>query len=367
MLPLAELFQHLLEGSPLTTFVYSVAARRLLYVSAAYEQLFPGARCADADADLPRLLRYLPADDQAYALHCLGQLAAGELCDDLLLRVQPRPEVPLRWLSMQAWSAVGSDGQRLLCGTVQDVTVEQEYLRNADKYMAKKNTTLEILSHDLAGPFNMLQQLATVLGERTQALDDPLVRKLIGVMENTCRDSVNLIRDFVDGEFMDSASVDYKAIRVDLVQNIGQVVDTYRQGEHLVSKHFAFQHSQPTLYVEIDNNKFLQVINNLMSNAIKFTNEGGRITVGLAQHPDHVLVTVADDGIGIPAHLLPVLFDRFTPARRPGLRGEKTTGLGMHIIETIVRLHQGRIWVESQENVGTTFYIKLPATAVAAG
>ena len=76
-------------------------------------------------------------------------------------------------------------------------------------------------------------------------------------------------------------------------------------------------------------------------------------------------MTVADDGIGIPAHLLPVLFDRFTPARRPGLRGEKTTGLGMHIIETIVRLHQGHIWVESQENVGTTFYIQLPTASLA--
>ena len=145
------------------------------------------------------------------------------------------------------------------------------------------------------------------------------------------------------------------------------MADTHRQSEHLPAKHFSFQHSQPTLYVEIDNNKFLQVINNLMSNAIKFTNEGGRITVGLAQHPNHVLVTVADDGVGIPAHLLPVLFDRFTPARRPDLHGEKTTGLAMHIIETIVRLHQGRIWVESEENVGTTFYIQLPATAVAAG
>ena len=363
----ADVFQHLLDSNPQTFFAYDVASCQICYVSAAYEQLFPGLRRENVNADLPLLLSYLPADDQAYARHCFAQLAAGHLCDDLLLRVQPRPDVPLRWLTVQTQRITAPDGQTLLSGTVQDVTLEQEYLRNADKYMAKKNTTLEILSHDLAGPFNMLQQLATVLDERTQALEDPLVRKLIGVMENTCRDSVNLIRDFVDGEFMDSASVDYKAIRVDLVQNIGQVVDTYRQGEHLVAKHFAFQHSQPTLYVEIDNNKFLQVINNLMSNAIKFTDEGGLITVGLTQHPDYVLVTVADNGIGIPAHLLPVLFDRFTPARRPGLRGEKTTGLGMHIIETIVRLHQGRIWVESEENVGTTFYIKLPATAVAAG
>jgi two-component system sensor histidine kinase VicK len=339
--------QQVLDVSPQTFFVYDADAGQVLFVSAAYEQLFPGLRREDATADLPRLLAHLPAEDQQYARHCLSELIAGQHCDDLLLRLQPRPDVPLRWLSLQAQRSIGPEGQVLLSGTMEDVTVEQEYLRNADKYMAKKNTTLEILSHDLAGPFNMLQQLAEFLEERTKSLQDE-------------QDSVTLIRDFVDGEFMESANVDFKPSRVDLVQALREVVDTYQQGEHLIAKHFSFNHTQPTLLMEIDNNKFLQVINNLISNAIKFTREGGNISVRLQQHPDHVLVTVADDGVGIPAHLLPVLFDRFTPARRPGLRGEKTTGLGMHIIETIVHLHHGRIWVESQENLGTKFYIRLP-------
>ncbi|GAB3583144.1 PAS domain-containing sensor histidine kinase [Hymenobacter daeguensis] len=367
MTPTATLLQQALDANPQTFFLYDADAGQVVFVSAAYEQLFPGLRRENATADLPRLLAHLPAEDQKYALHCLNELIAGHHCDDLLLRLQPRPDVPLRWLSLQAQRSRGPEGQVLLSGTLEDVTVEQEYLRNADKYMAKKNTTLEILSHDLAGPFNMLQQLAGFLEEKTKTLQDAQVQKMLRVMRDTCRDSVSLIRDFVDGEFMDSANVDFKPIRVDLVQNIGQVVDMYQQGEHLVAKHFYFRHSQPTVYVEIDNNKFLQVINNLISNAIKFTREGGHITVGLEQHPDYVLVTVADDGVGIPAHLLPVLFDRFTPARRPGLLGEKTTGLGMHIIETIVRLHHGRIWVESQENVGTTFYIQLPMPNGAAG
>ncbi|MBH8570827.1 hypothetical protein KB206_18175 [Microvirga sp. STS02] len=363
----ADTFQHLLDSNPQTFFAYDIAAGEVCYVSAAYETLFPGFRREDVDTDLPQLLSFLPPDDQTYVRHCLGQLAAGHLCDDLLLRLQPRLNVPMRWLAMKAQRSTAPDGRLLLTGTIEDVTVEQEYLRNADKYMAKKNTTLEILSHDLAGPFSMLQQLAEFLEEKTQTLQDAQVQKMLRVMRDTCRDSVNLIRDFVDGEFMDSAAVQLKRTRVDLVLALRQVVETYQVSEHLVAKHFEFRPTQPTLFVEIDNNKFLQVINNLMSNAIKFTREGGHITVGLTQHPGHVLVTVADDGIGIPAHLLPVLFDRFTPARRPGLRGEKTTGLGMHIIGTIVRLHHGHIWVESEENVGTTFYIKLPATAGAAG
>ncbi|MDO7845217.1 HAMP domain-containing sensor histidine kinase [Hymenobacter sp. M29] len=361
MLAPPEPFHYLLEGSQHASFIYNVSTGRLLYVSAAYETLFPGHRRENAPADLPLLLSYLPAEDQAYARKCFADLADGQLHDDLLLRVQPRPDTPLRWLCVRAHRSATADGQVLLSGTVDDVTVDQEYIRNADKYMAKKNTTLEILSHDLAGPFNMLQQLAEYIGEKTQPLNDPQVQKMLGLMRDTCRDSVNLIRDFVDGEFMDSASVELKRTRVDLVLALRQVVETYQQGERLVAKHFHFEPAQATLFVEIDNNKFLQVINNLMSNAIKFTREGGRITVRVEQQPQHVLVTVADDGIGIPPALLPVLFDRFTKARRPGLRGEKTTGLGMHIIQTIVRLHHGRIWVESTEQHGTTFYIQLPS------
>lgn len=358
-----HLLQQVLDVSPQTFFLYDADTSRVLFVSAAYERLFPERRRENATTDLPDLLALLPPADQKYALHCLRELIAGQHCDDLLLRLQPRPEVPVRWLNMQAQRSFSPEGHVLLSGTVSDVTVEQEYLRNADKYMAKKNTTLEILSHDLAGPFNMLQQLAEFLEERTRALEDDQVQKMLRIMRDTCRDSVNLIRDFVDGEFMDSASVDFKPGRVDLVPALQDVIDMYQRGQHLVAKHFSFHPGLPTLLVDIDNNKFLQVINNLVSNAIKFTREGGHIAVGLEQRPDHVLVTVADDGIGIPAHLLPVLFDRFTKARRPGLRGEKTTGLGMHIIETIVRLHKGHIWVESQENVGTTFFIRLPVTA----
>ncbi len=361
--PSGRLLRELLDRNPQTYFVYDATAGQVLFVSAAYDALFPGYARASVTADLPRLLALLPPEDQQYARHCFRELVASRLCDDMLLRVQPSPDVPRRWLTLRAQVGSGPAGQVLVSGTVQDVTAEQEYLRNADKYMAKKNTTLEILSHDLAGPFQMLHKLTEAVGEKTEALQDEQLQRLLRVMRHTCEDSVNLIRDFVDAEFMDSASVQLKRVRVDLVHNLGQVVETYQQSEHLMNKHFEFRPAQPTLLIEIDNNKFLQVMNNLLSNAIKFTAEGGRIVVTLEQRPDDVLVTVADDGVGIPAHLLPVLFDRFTPARRPGLRGERSTGLGMHIIETIVRLHEGHIWVESQEGVGTTFFIRLPTSA----
>ncbi|MBF9239048.1 HAMP domain-containing histidine kinase [Hymenobacter sp. BT683] len=363
MLNQTEILHHVVQGSPILLFAYSVSAREVLFVNEAYERIFPQSRRDTATADLPALLRCLPPEDQQYALGCLTDLANGELQDDLLLRMQLEPNVPLRWLCVRAHRAVASDGQVLLCGSVQDVTVDHEYTRNADKFMAKKNTTLEILSHDLAGPFNMLQQMAGFFQEKTQDLHDPQLEKMVQVMQDTCRDSINLIREFVDSEFAESASVQLKRARVDLAASIRQVMDTYQQSEHLVNKRFSFSSTPDKVYIELDNNKFLQVMNNLLSNAIKFTGEGGHIAVTVVQHPQHVLVTVADDGIGIPEKLQPVLYDRFTKARRPGLRGEKTTGLGMSIIQALVRLHGGGIWCESQENAGTTFFIQLPTEA----
>jgi two-component system sensor histidine kinase VicK len=183
---------------------------------------------------------------------------------------------------------------------------------------------------------------------------------MVTVMQDTCRDSVNLIREFVDSEFAESANVQLKRARVDLAASLRQVMETYQRSEHLVAKQFSFSSTPDVVYVEIDNNKFLQVVNNLLSNAIKFTREGGHISLTLQQEQHHVLITVTDDGIGIPEKLQPVLFERFTKARRPGLRGEKTTGLGMSIIQALVRLHNGTITFESQENKGTSFYIRLP-------
>jgi two-component system sensor histidine kinase VicK len=120
--------------------------------------------------------------------------------------------------------------------------------------------------------------------------------------------------------------------------------------------------SDPSIYVEIDEVKFIQVITNLISNAIKFTQDDGRITVRVEDKEDSgtLLITVEDNGIGIPKKYHASLFDKFTKARRPGLRHEPSVGLGMSIIKTIVEWHKGRIWFESEENKGTTFYIEIP-------
>lgn len=108
--------------------------------------------------------------------------------------------------------------------------------------------------------------------------------------------------------------------------------------------------------------KFIQVITNLVSNAIKFTQDDGTISIHVEDKEDTgtLLITIEDNGIGIPDKYHASLFDKFTKARRPGLRKEPTIGLGMSIIKTIIEWHNGKIWFESEENKGTTFYLEIP-------
>lgn len=147
---------------------------------------------------------------------------------------------------------------------------------------------------------------------------------------------------------------------MNLTARLKEVIEQYQQSEKKIKKVFRLHAAQPDIYLPIDDLKLMQAINNLLSNAIKFTPAGGVITLSLEEQKETVLIKVEDNGIGIPGKYQDCLFDKFTPARRPGLLGKPSVGLGMSITKAIVEWHQGRIWFRSEEGKGTIFYIELP-------
>ena len=106
-----------------------------------------------------------------------------------------------------------------------------------------------------------------------------------------------------------------------------------------------------------------QAISNLVSNAVKYTPDKGNIQVSVASEGGQVVVTVEDDGIGIPQDDLPYIFDKFYRVESPETEGIVGSGLGLSMVKTIAEKHQGRIWAESEVGVGTSFYLVLPATS----
>ncbi|OUJ69169.1 PAS domain-containing sensor histidine kinase [Hymenobacter crusticola] len=351
------LFRSFLAQSDSVYFSYQVASRQLVYVSPAYAQIF-GAE-AHVMPDLSTWRTRVHPEDHALLQACWQQVLAGEPVTGVEVRLA-RADGTEQWLGLAASREQLPAGERYVSGTVQDITRVKQNQLNSEKFNTKKNATLEILSHDLAAPLVLLQQLTEHLRAESSAATEPALQ-LLTLMERTCTEGVNLIRDFVDGEFLDSVNVELKRERADLVAWLATIMQEYEQSERHTHLEFEFRAAERPLHVSFDINKFQQVINNLLSNAIKFTPDGGRITVSVARQGNQAMVTVADTGVGIPQQWQPVLFERFTKARRPGIRGEKTNGLGMSIIQTIIALHQGSITCQSQEGVGSTFVIMLPA------
>lgn len=351
----ASFFERFHQQAPQVFFVYEVAAQRVSYISPAYERVLRG-HCEQVNEELPALLARVHLDDRDHADDCWQR---GQLHEPFELR--------LRWdeddeqhLCITPHQQTGTEGRLLVGGLIEDTTAKMTLLWYADKYNSKKNTTLEIVSHDLVGPLAQLAQMSDYLQDSVAPLQNPQLVTMIEHMRALCHDSVTLIRDYIDTEFLDSVNVELKRERINLVQKLRLVMEQYQAANQHVGKHFAFVTSEAALYLEIDQNKFMLAVNNLISNAIEFTPDGGTITVSVRTTTGAALVTVADTGVGIPVPMQAGLFEKFTKARRPGLRGERSTGLGMSIIKTIVELHGGRITVESAEAQGTTFTITLP-------
>jgi len=188
---------------------------------------------------------------------------------------------------------------------------------------------------------------------------DSDVPRMLEVLETTSRNSLKMIRDLVSIEFLSGAPTDLKPERVEAGAVLREPLDQLQRGQAVLSYRFDYSLPSEPVYANLDVNN-TQVLTNLVSNAFKFTPDGGRVEVAVTAGPGCVRVQVHDTGIGIPAALQPGLFERFTKARRPGLRGEPTTGLGLALCQTIVQWHQGTLSVASAEGKGSTFAVEIP-------
>ena len=358
MADFADFFLDQAEASAHVQFVYDLAAGHVVFINAAYEQVFQGTQSL-VNAELPDLLQRLHPDDRAYLAHYWARWVQGQPTNEVEVRLLHEGQ-PHQWFCLTSSYHQDAQGRVLLGGTLRDTSVLKNYQENADLFNSRKNATLEILSHDLSGAFIMVQQIAEFLREEVTSPLDSQVPEMLVVLETTSRDSVKMIRELINLEFLTSANTDLKVDRVDVGAVLGVPLEQLQAGQRLLGHAFTYTLPAEPVYANIDVNKFTQVLINLVSNAFKFTPSTGRVAVHIKSGPGVVRIDVMDDGIGIPLAMQPYLFERFTKARRPGLQGEVTTGLGLALCKIIVEWHHGHIFVESQEGQGSTFTVEIP-------
>jgi two-component system sensor histidine kinase VicK len=351
-------FMEQVEAGLHIQFIYDVPASRVSFVNPAYQTVL-GGNPAQVNAELPALLTRLHPDDRPFLARYWKLWVRGQMSDEIELRLLTAGAADQWFLLTPAYQQAAAGGV-LVGGTLRDISEQKAYQANADRFNTRKNAALEILSHDLGGSFAMVQQITDYLRRELPMPTDSRVPHLLRVLETTSQNSMKMIRGLVAVEFLASVNTDLKRDRVEVGAVLGEALDQLQQGEALLGHRFTYSLPTQPLYANLDVNKFTQVLNNLVSNAFKFTPTEGQVSVTVEACPGCVRFHVRDNGIGIPAAMQPVLFERFTPDRRPGLRGEPTNGLGLMLCKTIVEWHQGSITVASTEGVGTTFTVEIP-------
>lgn len=349
--------QALIEHTGQAFFAYDTGSKQFTYLSPAFEAIFKiQAQSANSGA----LLALVHPEDRHHVAEAHAALLEREIRKSIEFRIH-FPDQAEQWVCLTASLLEEIPGNLLIIGHAEDITAQRQYNDYLKKFSNKKNVILNILSHDLAGPFANIQNLSALLAEQMKSSGSEETHKIIRLIERSSKQGAKLIREFINQEFLESTQVELITRRINLVEKFREMLVEFQgaKGEW-IGKRIDFLTSHEQIYAEIDDIKFLQVINNLISNALKFTPDGGVITVMVEEEKESVLVKVADTGVGIPEKYHATLFDKFTNARRPGLKGESSVGLGMSIIKTIVEWHRGEIWLESEENKGTTFYIRLP-------
>ncbi|EHS84787.1 Two-component sensor histidine kinase [Limosilactobacillus gastricus PS3] len=223
------------------------------------------------------------------------------------------------------------------------------------------------VSHELRTPLTSVRSYVEALSDG--AINDPeLSPRFLKVVEDETERMIRMINDLLSLSRMDSGTTkldleyvnigelfNYILNRFDMIIK-NETADDSDQKKYTIDRHI----TNKSLWVEIDPDKFTQVIDNIMNNAVKYSPDGGVITARLTDTHNHVILSITDQGLGIPRKDLRHVFDRFFRVDKARSRKQGGTGLGLAISKEVINLLGGQIWVNSTEGKGSTFYIALP-------
>ena len=241
-----------------------------------------------------------------------------------------------------------------LVAVLHDVTEQEQNERDRREFVSN-------VSHELRTPLTSMRSYIETLSEGAWQDQEMAPRFLKITLDETDR-MIRMINDLLDLSRMDNGNLKLNIEMVNFNELVNFVLDRFdviisnSEKKYRIVREF----TQRPLFVEVDTDRMIQVIDNIMNNAIKYSPDGGKITVRLMETHNNVILSITDQGLGIPKKDISRIFERFYRVDKARARKQGGTGLGLAISKEVVKALGGTIWATSIENYGSTFYISLP-------
>jgi two-component system sensor histidine kinase VicK len=216
-----------------------------------------------------------------------------------------------------------------------------------------KGEILAFVAHDLRTPLNNIEALSGIIIEEEGGNPRPEMQMILSAAIH----AKHIINDLIEVVQEDRKPLQVQ--KTEMISYLERICASWQSNADQPRK-VELSSNEKSIVVSINAPKFTRVLDNLIGNGIKFSPPNSQIQISASASKELCTIQIKDFGIGIPEHLQGMLFDQFSKAGRPGLRGEKSIGLGLHISRQIVEQHGGRLTVESKENEGTAFTILIP-------
>jgi signal transduction histidine kinase len=228
------------------------------------------------------------------------------------------------------------------------------------KLNIEKNKYIGIVAHDLRNPIGTAQQYSQLLISRLSKYPEEKQLNFLKIIDDRCSFSLNMIENFLDTSKIESGILDLKLSDVDYCEFVQKNIDQNALFAQEKSQEILLSCGCPQTLLNIDKEKIEQVLNNLISNAIKYSHKNKKIWVNIKFKDDMIHTQVKDEGQGIPEEELESVFTAYETTSVKSTNNEKSTGLGLAIVKKIIEAHNGLISVKSTSGIGSEFTFSLP-------
>ncbi|AKN29602.1 histidine kinase [Clostridium carboxidivorans P7] len=241
-------------------------------------------------------------------------------------------------------------------------------LEESNEYNNTKTQLFSTISHELKTPVNIiyssLQLLESLYKDSSFTYTDDMFLKYSKVMKQNCFRLIKLINNLIDMNKIELGFFTLNLKNKNIVKVIEDVTLSIVEYARLKDIDIIFDTEIEEKITAFDEEKIERIMLNLLSNSIKFTNQGGKIYVNIYDEDENILISVKDTGVGIPEDMFDKIFDTFTQVDASLRRNAEGSGIGLSLVKSLLKMHNGEIAVKSKVGVGSEFMVKLPVKLI---